>query len=70
VTSTGRIHRHFDRTLGGPGWEPADDWAALAASGVIAYNGVVILRSALRDLMDATPGVQSLPKLKGRRGCA
>jgi cation diffusion facilitator family transporter len=40
---------------GGPGWEPADDWAALAATVVIAYNGISILRSALRDLMDATP---------------
>jgi cation diffusion facilitator family transporter len=40
---------------GGPGWEPADDWAALFATLIIAYNGVAILRTAIRDLMDATP---------------
>ena len=42
--------------IGGPGWEQADDWAALAASAVIAYNGLVMLRPALHDLMDRQPG--------------
>lgn len=42
--------------LGGPGWESADDWAALAASGVILYNGVSMLRPAVDDLMDRTAG--------------
>ncbi|HEX5633277.1 MAG TPA: cation diffusion facilitator family transporter [Gemmatimonadales bacterium] len=41
--------------LGGPGWESADDWAALVASGVILWNGVGVLRSAAHDLMDRTP---------------
>lgn len=41
---------------GGPGWEDADDWAALFASGVIFYNGVRLVRPALQDLMDRTPG--------------
>ena len=40
---------------GGPGWESADDWAALFATVIIAFNGVTILLSTLRDLMDATP---------------
>lgn len=40
---------------GGPGWESADDWAALAASVVIAYNGVRFLRPAIHDLMDRMP---------------
>lgn len=39
---------------GGPGWEAADDWAALGASAVIALNGVLLLRPALNDLMDRT----------------
>lgn len=39
---------------GGPGWEAADDWAALGASAVIAFNGVLLLRPALHDLMDRT----------------
>lgn len=40
----------------GPGWESADDWAALVASVVISYNGVAMLRTSLRDLMDRHPG--------------
>ena len=42
--------------IGGPGWESADDWAALVASGIIAYNGVILARPALHDLMDRLPG--------------
>jgi cation diffusion facilitator family transporter len=45
-----------NRYRGGSGWESADDWAALAASGVIAINGVLLLRPALHDLMDRMPG--------------
>jgi cation diffusion facilitator family transporter len=41
--------------IGGPGWETADDWAALLASGVIFYNGVRLLRPALDELMDRVP---------------
>jgi cation diffusion facilitator family transporter len=44
------------RIWGGRGWESADDWAALVASGVIAFNGVSMLRAALHDLMDGRPG--------------
>ncbi len=69
--------------LGGPGWEAADDWAALVASGVICANGVMLLRVALAELMDrapepallaqvgdaamATGGVLAIEKLKVRR---
>lgn len=42
--------------VGGPGWESADDWAALAASAIIIANGAGILRPALADLMDRMPG--------------
>jgi cation diffusion facilitator family transporter len=55
ITSTAAFVGISIALWGGPGWEPADDWAALLATGVIAYNGISILRSALRDLMDATP---------------
>lgn len=41
--------------IGGPGWEQADDWAALVASGVILYNGIRMLRPAINDLMDRVP---------------
>ena len=42
--------------VGGPGWETADDWAALVAAGVILYNGVRTLLPALGEIMDRAPG--------------
>lgn len=42
--------------LGGPGWESADEWAALVAAGVIVMNGARTLRTAVNELMDAAPG--------------
>ena len=39
---------------GGKGYEPADDWAALFAAGVIAFNGVRLFRTAWREIMDAS----------------
>jgi cation diffusion facilitator family transporter len=45
-----------NRVWGGRGWASADDWAALVASCVIAFNGVSMLRAALHDLMDKMPG--------------
>lgn len=44
------------RWTGGARWAAADDWAALVAAGVIAYNGIELLRPALNDLMDRMPG--------------
>jgi cation diffusion facilitator family transporter len=49
--------------IGGPGWEPADDWAALLASTVIAYNGIAALRPAVADLMDRAPGEEMLARV-------
>lgn len=39
--------------VGGKGYESADEWAALVACGVIAYNAVRIFRPALNEVMDA-----------------
>jgi cation diffusion facilitator family transporter len=39
----------------GPGWESADDWAALAASGIILFNAYHQLHPALHELSDAAP---------------
>jgi len=36
----------------GPGYESADDWAALFASGFILYNSYLIFRPALSEIMD------------------
>jgi cation diffusion facilitator family transporter len=49
---------------GGPGWESADDWAALLASGVIFFNGVNMLRPALQDLMDRMPGPEIVEPIR------
>lgn len=38
--------------VGGKGYESADDWAALFASGIIFYNGFKMLRTAAADIMD------------------
>ena len=38
-----------------PRWSSADDWAALIAAGVIAWNGWRLLHPALHDLMDRMP---------------
>jgi cation diffusion facilitator family transporter len=40
---------------GGPGWEPADDWAALVATGVIFFNAARLGLAPLHELMDAAP---------------
>jgi len=69
--------------IGGPDWAPADDWAALLASVIIAFNGLRLLSPAIADLMDrapepeviervrslasAVPGVLAIEKVQGRR---
>ena len=57
------------RYRGGSGWESADDWAALLASAVIAYNGFHMLRPALHDLMDrgAASGLVEAVRAAARR---
>jgi cation diffusion facilitator family transporter len=70
----------------GPGWEASDDWAALVAAIVICFNGVLLLRPAVHDLMDRRPdsafadqvqaaasgveGVRLIEKLRVRRFAA
>ena len=41
--------------IGGPGYEPADDWAALIACVVIVFSGLNLLKTAVRELLDAAP---------------
>jgi cation diffusion facilitator family transporter len=69
--------------IGGPAWAPADDWAALFASTIIAFNGLHLLRPSVADLMDrapepaviervrslaaVVPGVLAIEKVQGRR---
>jgi cation diffusion facilitator family transporter len=69
--------------IGGPGWEAADDVAALAASVIVVFNGIRVLRPAVDELMDrapdavlldtvsraalSVPGVLAIEKLRGRK---
>lgn len=41
--------------IGGPRYAAADDYAAIAAATIIAWNGWRLLRPALNELMDAAP---------------
>jgi len=45
---------------GGPGWEAADDWAALLAAGIIGINGFRFMRVAIDQLMDRQPSDEIL----------
>ncbi len=49
---------------GGKGWEAADDWAALAACGLIAFNGVRLARGALAEVLDAAPDDKLLVQIR------
>jgi cation diffusion facilitator family transporter len=42
----------------GKGYESADDWAALVACAIIAFNGIFILRTAALEVMDTAPDPQ------------
>lgn len=50
--------------LGGKGWESADDWAALLASGLIAFNAFRLLRPAVAELSDAIPAGDLVDNLR------
>jgi cation diffusion facilitator family transporter len=41
--------------IGGPGFESADNYAAMFASVIIAFNALRILRPAVNEVMDAAP---------------
>ncbi len=60
ITSTAAFIGISAALLGGPAWAEADDYAAVAASVIIATNGLRFLRLALSDLMDASPGPEVL----------
>jgi len=61
--------------VGGPGYESADDWAALFASGFIVFNAYHIFRPSFGEIMDETPAgdwqqelkaiAMTIPQVKG-----
>lgn len=52
----------------GEGYESADDWAALFAATVIAFNGVRLFRSALREVLDVSPPPELIAKIRNIAG--
>ena len=50
--------------IGGQGYESADDWAALLACSVIAWNGLRFLRSALDEVMDASAPAEIVSEVR------
>jgi len=52
ITSTAAFVGIAIGVWNGPGWETADDWAALFAAAIIVLNGALLLKEAIHDLMD------------------
>jgi cation diffusion facilitator family transporter len=50
--------------IGGKGYESADNWAALVAAFVIAFNGWRLLRPAFNELMDRSPDRELIGKIR------
>jgi len=51
--------------IGGPGYEPADDYAALVACVVIAASGLRLLWIATRDVLDVAPSYEFEEQVRG-----
>lgn len=50
--------------IGGKGYENADNWAALVAAFVIAFNGWRLLRPAFNELMDRAPDRELIEEIR------
>ncbi len=54
--------------VGGKGYASADNWAALAAACVIAWNGWRLLRPAFNELMDRSPDSELVKQIRAVAG--
>jgi len=54
--------------IGGKGYESADDWAAIAASGIIFFNGINMFRHAVKEIMDYAPDPQTEETIRSIAG--
>lgn len=52
--------------VGGPGYEAADDYAALLAAGIIAWNGLRMMRAPLDELMDRSPNAEFTEEVRAK----
>lgn len=50
--------------IGGPGYESADDFAALIAAGIIVVNAFFVLKPALAELIDTAPDPAIAEKIR------
>ena len=50
--------------IGGPGFELADDWAALVVCGVIAWNGLRLLGVGINEVMDASVDLETVRQVR------
>ena len=50
--------------IGGEGFESADDWAALFACGLIAYNGFRLFRNALAEVLDVAASPETIETIR------
>jgi cation diffusion facilitator family transporter len=50
--------------IGGKGYEAADNWAAVAAAAVIAWNGWRLLLPAVNELMDRSPDRKLIEQIR------
>lgn len=50
--------------IGGPGYESADDWAALVAAALIVVNAVLIFLPAFHEVMDKAPPQYMVEKVR------
>ncbi|HUS34138.1 MAG TPA: cation diffusion facilitator family transporter [Verrucomicrobiae bacterium] len=54
--------------VGGRGYEAADDFAALIAAAIIAWNGLRMVGPALNELMDASPDLSLTERVRAEAG--
>ena len=64
ITSTAAVLGISIALIGGPGYETADNWAAVAAAAVIAWNGWRLLMPTLNELMDRTPDLILVDRIR------
>jgi cation diffusion facilitator family transporter len=68
LTSTAAFIGISISIIGGKGYERADDWAALAASGIIIFNGISMLNYAVKEIMDYAPNPETEDSIRSIAG--
>ncbi len=68
LTSTAAFIGISIAIIGGKGYQRADDWAALAASGIIIFNGINMLKGAVREIMDHAPDPETEETIRSIAG--